>query len=116
MLIVSSVEATELSFLLFFLSAGLVFDQAVAGFVVFHFHGHEKKVDLTIDRNANVAQKLFENGKCAKIEQMLCYPSADGPSFLRSICEQSLFMKQGILQLPFSRLIFSAQRGHFKKQ
>ena len=44
MLIVSSVEATELSFLLFFLSAGLVFDQALAGFVVFHFHSHEKKL------------------------------------------------------------------------
>ena len=61
MLIVSSVGVTKLSFLLFFLSACLVFDQALAGFVVFHFHSHKRNVDLTIDHNTNVAQKLFEN-------------------------------------------------------
>ena len=37
MLIVGSAEAAELSFLLFLIPAGLVFDRAVAAFV-FHFH------------------------------------------------------------------------------
>ena len=41
--IVCSVEATELSFLLFLLPNGLVFDRVVAAFVVFHFHSLEKK-------------------------------------------------------------------------
>ena len=45
---------------------------------------------------------------------MLSYPSADWPGFLGSILAQSLFTKRGIFQLPFSRLIFSAQRGHFR--
>ena len=57
MLIVSSVEATELSLIFFLQLAGLVFDQAVAGFVVLHFHSLEKKVDFTIDGNVNVARK-----------------------------------------------------------
>ena len=57
MLIAGSVEAVELSFLVFLLPAGLVFDRAVAAFVVFYFHSLEKKVDLTIDANANVARK-----------------------------------------------------------
>ena len=41
---------------LFLQLAGLVFDQAVAGFVVLHFHSHEKKVDFTIEHNANMAR------------------------------------------------------------
>ena len=45
---------------------------------------------------------------------MLSYPSPDWPGFLRSILGQSLFTKRGIFQLPFSHLIFSAQRGHFR--
>ena len=36
-------EASELSFLLFLRLAGLVFDRAVAAFVIFHFHSLEKK-------------------------------------------------------------------------
>ena len=39
-----AMDSMDMSFLQFFLSAGLVFDQAVAGFVVFHFHSHEKKL------------------------------------------------------------------------
>ena len=45
---------------------------------------------------------------------MLSYPSPDWPGFLRSILGQSLFTKRGIFQLPFSHLIFSAQREHFR--
>lgn len=37
-------DSMDMSFLQFFLSAGLVFDQVVAGFEVFHFHSHEKKL------------------------------------------------------------------------
>ena len=43
MLIAGSMEAAELSFLLFLLPPGLVFDRAVVAFVVFHFHSLEKK-------------------------------------------------------------------------
>ena len=43
MLIVGLMEASEPSFLLFLRLAGLVFDQAVAALVIFHFHSLEKK-------------------------------------------------------------------------
>ena len=57
-----------------------------------------------------MAQKLFKNRKCAKIEQKLSYPSADWPSFLRSIFGQSLFMKCGIFNCLFLILYFLRRR------
>ena len=57
MLIFGSVEAAELSFFLFLLPAGLVFERAVATFGSFISTVKKRKVDLTIDPIANVARK-----------------------------------------------------------
>ena len=106
-----SIEAAKLSFLLFLVPAGLVFDRAVAAFVVFHFHSREKMlISLLIPMQMWLESrdaKLFENKKCANIEQLLSYPSADCPKFLRSICGRSLFTTRGIFNVLFLDLYFS---------
>lgn len=93
MLIVGSVEATKLSFLLFHHLTGLVFYRAVAA--VFHnFYSLES--NLTIDPNTNVAK--VEKRSCSKIKIAQKFKV---PRLLRSICGPSLFMKRGTFLIAF---------------
>ena len=95
MLIAGSTEAAELSFLLFLLPAGLVFDRAVVAFVVFHFHSLEKKSWSHYWSHCTRGSKVETRSclrvrKCAKIERMLVGIQR-GPSFL---CKWESFLMQ----------------------
>ena len=67
-LIVGSVEAAELSFLLFLLPASLVFDRVLAAFVVFHFQSLFGKSKKRSCLKIKSAQKL--NG-CYLIQTLI---------------------------------------------
>ena len=90
MLIVSSVKATELSFLLFFVSAGLVFDQVVAGF---HFHSHEKRLISLLITTQTWLKRYLKTESVLKLNR--CYPiqaligSVSWQVFVGRVCLQS---------------------------
>lgn len=111
LLTVCTVEAAELSFLLFLLPAGLVFDGAVGAFVAFYFYSFEKKViSLLIpkqmwleSRNA----KLFESKKSARksngsnLIQALISPDS-WEVFVNRVCLRSEgFFNRRFLDLSF---------------
>ena len=121
MLIVGgSEEAAELSLLLFLLPAGLVFDRAVALFVVFYFQRMEKErchYWLQYKRGSKV-----ETRSCLTIKRARklneSYQSADCLRFPRSICGRRFFTKWGIFLIAFfSWLIcFRSEKTSLRKQ